>query len=391
MYPAQEIRLGARQTRSNYQITLWSTELRDLVDGVPRVVERMRKIPGVTDVATDREQGGSEIRLTIDRVAAARLGVSVRAISSALNDAFSQRQISTIYGDRNQYKVVLEVEPRLQRDIGDLSRIYVESTGGDQIALSNVARLDVGATPLVVNHQGQFPSITVSFNLAAGVALDDALAKITPEINALRLPETIHVDLSGETAQLQQQQTAQPMLIVAALIAVYLVLGILYEDLVHPLTILSTLPSAGLGALLTLHATATPLSMIALIGIILLIGIVKKNGIMMVDFALDAERTRGLPADQAIRTAALERFRPILMTTLAAMLGAVPLIVASGPGSELRQPLGLTIIGGLAVSQVLTIYTTPAIYLWLDRLRSRRSRAKIVQFEVPAKTGAPAE
>jgi multidrug efflux pump len=273
---------------------------------------------------------------------------------------------------------VLEIDPALQRDIQDLSGVYVPATGGAQIPLSAVAKFDPGASPLVVNHQGQFPSITVSFNLAAGVTLDDALARVLPAIDALHLPESVHVELSGDTQQLRQQGTAQPLLIAAALIAVYLVLGILYEDLVHPLTILSTLPSAGLGALLTLHATATPLSLIALIGIILLIGIVKKNGIMMVDFALDAERSQGMAAAEAIRTAALERFRPILMTTLAAMLGAVPLIVASGPGSELRQPLGLTIIGGLAVSQVLTIYTTPAIYLFLDRFRGSRSRRKIV-------------
>jgi multidrug efflux pump len=387
MFPAQEIRLGARQARSNYQITLWSTELKELVDTVPRVVERMRKVEGIADVNTDREQGGSEVNIRIDRVAAARLGVSVRAIDTALNNAFSQRQISTIYGDRNQYKVVLEINPKLQRDIQDLSRVFVASSNGTQIPLSTVATLAVDATPLVVNHQGQFPSITISFNLAAGVTLDDALARILPAIDALHLPETIHVDLSGETQQLRQQQATQPLLIVAALVAVYLVLGVLYEDLVHPLTILSTLPSAGLGALLTLHASGTPLSLIALIGIILLIGIVKKNGIMMVDFALDAERSQGVSAREAIRTAALERFRPILMTTLAAMLGAVPLIIAAGPGSELRQPLGLTIIGGLAVSQALTIYTTPAIYLFLDRLRSARSRQKIVVPAAPLPAG----
>jgi multidrug efflux pump len=351
----------------------------------------MKTIPGITDVSTDREQGGQQLFLTVDRVAAARLGVSVRAINAALNNAFSQRQISTIYGDRNQYRVILEVDPALQRDAVGLSQIFVSAAGGAQIPLSAVASTGVTPTPLVVNHQGQFPSVTVSFNLVQGLTLDEALARALPAIEAMHMPEAIRVELSGDTQQLRQQQTAQPLLIVAALLAVYLVLGILYEDLVHPLTILSTLPSAGLGALLALHATGTPLSLIALIAIILLIGIVKKNGIMMVDFALEAERERGLSAEEAIRTACLERFRPILMTTMAAMLGAVPLLIATGPGSELRQPLGLTIIGGLLVSQIMTIYTTPAIYLWLDRLRGRRSRRKIggPQAAMPV-AGAPA-
>jgi multidrug efflux pump subunit AcrB len=381
--------MGARSTRSNYQITLWSTELGDLVEWVPRVVARMKQIPGITDVATDREQGGQQIYLTVDRVAAARLGVSARAVNAALNNAFSQRQISTIYGDRNQYRVVLEVDPALQRDALGLSQIFVAAANGEQIPLSAVATTSVTPTPLVVNHQGQFPSVTVSFNLVEGLTLDEALARALPAIEGMHLPETVRVELSGDTQQLRQQQTAQPLLILAALVAVYLVLGILYEDLVHPLTILSTLPSAGLGALLALHATATPLSLIALIAIILLIGIVKKNGIMMVDFALEAERERGMSAEDAIRSACLERFRPILMTTMAAMLGAVPLLIASGPGSELRQPLGLTIIGGLLVSQIMTIYTTPAIYLWLDRLRGRRSRRRIGAGDTPGATSAP--
>jgi len=390
MFPAQEIRLGARDSRSNYQITLWSTELKDLVEWLPRVVERMRKIPGVSDVSTDRQQGGQQLYLTVDRVAAARLGISVRDIDAALNDSFSQRQISTIYDDRNQYRVILEIDPALQRDATGLSQIFVgSSNGGGQIALSAVASLSVGPTPLVLNHQGQFPSVTVSFNLVQGLTLDEALASALPAIEGLHLPESVRVDLSGDTQQLRQQQTSQPLLIVAALVAVYLVLGILYEDLVHPLTILSTLPSAGLGALLALHATGTPLSLIALIAIILLIGIVKKNGIMIVDFALEAERQRGLPAAEAIRDACIARFRPILMTTMAAMLGAVPLLLSSGPGSELRQPLGLTIIGGLVVSQILTIYTTPAIYLWLDKLRGRRSRHKVGAGAAPV-AGGPA-
>jgi multidrug efflux pump subunit AcrB len=378
LYPAQEIRVGARGTRSNYQITLWGTELGDLVEWTPRVVERLRKIEGLADVTTDREQGGSEIRLTVDRVAAARFGVSMRDVNAALNNAFSQRQISTIHDDKNQYRVILETDPALLRDVEALSHIHVAGNGGAQIPLSAVAQAGIATKPLVVNHQGQFPSITVSFNLAEGLTLDEALARAVPAIDGLHMPETIRVELSGDTAQVRDQQTTQPLLVVAALLAVYLVLGILYEDLVHPLTILSTLPSAGLGALLALHATATPLSLLALIAIILLIGIVKKNGIMMVDFALDAERSQGLPAETAIRAAAVERFRPILMTTLAAMLGAVPLLIATGPGSELRQPLGLTIIGGLVVSQILTIYTTPAIYVSLDRLRrlvTRRRRA----------------
>ncbi|MEJ2124062.1 MAG: efflux RND transporter permease subunit, partial [Alphaproteobacteria bacterium] len=373
MFPASEIPSGSHGTRSNYQVTLWSTDLKALEEWVPKIADRAKLVEGVTDVAVDREEGGPELRLEIDRISAARLGVTMRDINSALNNAFSQRQISTIYDDRNQYKVVLEVTPSLQRDMSGLEHISVPGRNGKQVPLSAVAKPAVASAPLVVNHEGQFPSITISFNLKERASLQPALNGIKDAIrNMPDLPDSIHVALSGETLQLHRQEMAQPLLILAALLTVYLVLGILYEDLVHPFTILSTLPSAGFGALMMLHATGTEFSLISLIGIILLIGIVKKNGIMLVDFALEAERHRGLSSVEAIREACTARFRPILMTTLAAMLCATPLVFASGPGSELRIPLGLTIVGGLATSQLLTIYSTPVIYLWLDRLRGVR-------------------
>ncbi len=387
MFPATGMRMGARGSRSNYQITLWSTELHELIDWAPRVVESVRKVPGIVDVTSDREPGGPQAYIEIDRLTAARLGVSVRAIDAALNNAFSERQISTLYGDRNQYKVILEIDPALQREVDGLSRIYVTSLRGEQIPLSAVAKISIAASPLEINHQGQFPAVTISFNLGPDQTLDGALSGVLDAIDQMRLPDTIKVQLAGDAQSQKQQDTQQPLLILAALITVYLVLGILYEDLVHPLTILSTLPSASCGALLILHATGTEFSLIALIGMILLIGIVKKNGIMMVDFALDAERTHGLTGREAIRQACLERIRPILMTTFAAMLGALPLILSSGPGSELRQPLGLTIIGGLAVSQLLTVYTTPVIYLFLDKLRRRKRQGPL---DAAGTTGLPA-
>jgi multidrug efflux pump len=371
MFPATEITLGPRQTRSQYQITVWSDELAAVTAAVPQVQAAIKSVQGVTDVATDRELGGPQAMVEIDRLSAARVGLSVRSIDATLNDAFSQRQISTIYGEYNQYKVVQEIDPALQRDMSGLNHVYVTNNKGTEIPLVNVTRITRSTTPLAVNHQGQFPSVTISFNLEGKLTLGEALPKIMAAVDKTHQPPNIHVELSGDTQMLAQQQSGQAILILAAIITVYLVLGILYEDLVHPLTILSTLPSAGFGALLILYATGTELSLVALIGIILLIGIVKKNGIMLVDFALEAERHRGLRGEAAIREACRERFRPILMTTLAAMMGALPLLLSSGPGSELRWPLGLTIISGLAVSQLLTIYTTPVIYLWLDKLRGK--------------------
>jgi multidrug efflux pump len=330
----------------------------------------MKAIPGLVDVSSDRQQGGQQLDVKIDRDAAARLGVRIEDIDNALNNAFSQRQVSTLYTQRNQYRVILEIDPRYQRDPNDLHQVYVRGSAG-QVPLAAVARIERGLTPLVVNHQGQFPSITITYNIAPGAKLEDVTNSITQAVAELHMPDIINADFAGDVRAFQQSAGAQPLLIAAALIAVYIVLGVLYESLAHPLTIISTLPSAGLGALLALQAFNAELTVIAFIGIILLIGIVKKNGFMLVDFALEGERRRGLPPERAIFEACLERFRPILMTTLAALLGAVPLVIASGPGSELRRPLGITIIGGLLVSQVLTLYTTPVIYLLLEKLHRR--------------------
>jgi multidrug efflux pump len=331
-------------------------------------------VPGVTDVSSDREQGGLQLGVTIDRPLASSLGVKMSAIDSALNNAFAQRQISTIYTQRNQYRVILEVDPTYQRDPSDMSHIYVPGRGNTAIPLSTVAHFEKGLAPLVVNHQGQYPSATISFALRPGVQLEGVIDAVNLAVAELHMPATIHADFAGDAQALTQSVSSQIILLIAALIAIYIVLGVLYESLAHPLTIISTLPSAGLGALLALQAFNTELSIIAFIGIILLVGIVKKNGIMLVDFALEGERQRGLTPEQAIYEACLERFRPILMTTLSALLGAVPLVIASGPGSELRRPLGITIIGGLVVSQILTLYTTPVIYLMLDKLHQRLSR-----------------
>jgi len=382
MFPAQDVRAGGRQSDSNYQYTLTSPDLDLLQTWAPLVAKRMETVEGITDVSGDRDPGGLQLNLKIDRKAAASLGVQVQDIDNALNNALSQRQISTIYTQRNQYRVVMETVPQYQADPADLTHIYVAGANDAQVPLSAVVSYSRGIAPLSVNHTGSFPSTTVSFDLLPGVTLEAATANIQRAVNELHMPEGIRAGFEGNAGDFQKTTGRQPLLILAALIAMYIVLGVLYESLIHPLTIISTLPSAGLGALLALQVTNSPLTIIAFIGIILLIGIVKKNGIMIVDFALEAERHRGLSSRDAIFEACIARFRPILMTTMAALFAGIPLIIATGPGTELRRPLGITIIGGLFVSQILTLYTTPVIYLLMDRLRRRRE---------PVPVGAPAE
>ena len=369
MFAAQDLRAGGRQSDSNYQYTLISSDLDLLAKWAPIVAKKFESVEGITDVSSDRDAAGLALNLSIDRKAAASVGVQVQDIDNALNNAFSQRQISTIYTQRNQYKIILEVDPRLQGDPSALDRIYVAGSGDAQVPLSAVVKMERGLTPLSVFHQASFPSNTISFNVPDGVPLQTATDNILRAVEELHMPEGIRGEFAGNAADSQKTASKQPLLILGALIAVYIVLGVLYESLAHPLTIISTLPSAGLGALLALQLTNTPLTVIAFIGIILLIGIVKKNGIMIVDFALEGERHRGLGSEEAIFEACIARFRPILMTTMAALLAAVPLVLATGPGTELRRPLGITIIGGLIVSQILTLYTTPVIYLLIDRLR----------------------
>jgi multidrug efflux pump len=382
MFAAQDIRTGGRQSDSDYQYTLSSTDLDLLQKWAPIVGKRMETVEGITDVSSDRDPGGLQLTLAIDRKAASSLGVRVQDIDNALNNAFSQRQISIIYTQRNQYMVVLEIDPKFQSDPSNLEHIFVAGANGAQVPLSAVVHYQRGLSALAVFHSQSFPSTTVSFNLLPDVPLEVATTNIQRAVEELHMPEGIRGSFDGNAGDFNKTSGRQPLLILGALVAMYIVLGVLYESLVHPLTIISTLPSAGLGALLALQVTNTPLTIIAFVGIILLIGIVKKNGIMIVDFALDAERHRGLSSAEAIFEACSVRFRPILMTTMAALFAGIPLVIATGPGTELRRPLGITIIGGLLVSQILTLYTTPVIYLLIDRLRRRSG---------PAAVGAPAE
>jgi multidrug efflux pump len=367
--PVQDLRGGGRQSDASTQFTLRGEDMNELREWAQRLERSMRQMPELTDVNSDQENRGLQMSLVIDRTTAARLGVTTRAIDSTLNLAFGQAVVSTIYQDRNQYRVIMEAAPEYTQSPATLDSIYVLSNTRGQVPLSQVARYETSLAPLAVNHQGQFASTTLSFNLAPGVAMSEAADLIRHELNRLGAPTGIYASFEGTARLFQQGLDNQPWLILAALLTVYIVLGILYESTVHPITILSTLPSAGVGALLALLAFKTEFSIIALIGVILLIGIVKKNAIMMIDFALAAERDHNATPRQAIYEACVLRFRPIMMTTMAAILGAIPLALGSGDGAELRRPLGISIVGGLILSQLLTLYTTPVIYLYLDSAR----------------------
>jgi multidrug efflux pump len=375
MQPVQDLTIEERISRTQYQFTLEATDPKELGVWVPKMVDRLAALPQLVDVASDLQDQGLQVFLTIDRDSAGRLGVTPAAIDNALYNAFGQRLVSTIFTQSNQYRVVLEVKPEFRSGPDALKDIYVASSSGTQVPLTAITQSAVGTAPLVVNHLGQFPAATISFNLAPGAALGDAVQAIERVAGEIGLPASIQTGFQGAALAFRASLTNMLLLILAAVVTVYIVLGVLYESFVHPITILSTLPSAAVGALLALMLSRTDLGVIAVIGIILLIGIVKKNAIMMIDFALEAERREGRTPREAIRQACLLRFRPILMTTMAALLGALPLMLGSGVGSELRHPLGITMVGGLILSQLLTLFTTPVIYLAFDRLARRLGAA----------------
>ncbi|HET9282199.1 MAG TPA: multidrug efflux RND transporter permease subunit [Candidatus Angelobacter sp.] len=383
MQPVQDLTVEDRVSRTQYQYSLEDADAAELDDWSGRILAKLRTLPELRDVASDQQNGGMKADLVIDRDTAARFGILPQAIDDTLYDAFGQRQVSTIFTQLNQYHVVLEVGPQFQNDPSDLTHIYVKSVSGQQVPLSTFSHFETAHAPLAINHEGQFPVVTISFNLAPGESLGRATKAIAEVEQDLGMPASIHPSFQGTAAAFQNSLSSEPWLILAALVTVYIVLGVLYESYIHPLTILSTLPSAGVGAILALILTRNDLTVVALIGIILLIGIVKKNAIMMIDFALVAERQEGKPPEEAIYQASLLRFRPIMMTTMAALLGAVPLAFGTGTGSELRHPLGITIIGGLLLSQLFTLYTTPVIYIWFDKLARRFARFQVGNEIVP--------
>ncbi len=387
MVPAQDLQIGGRQSNSQFQYTLESENLNDLNTWAPRLLQKLRMLHELTDVSSDQQDRGLQEKVVIDRDTAARLGVNPQDVDNTLYDAFGQRQVSTMYRQLNQYHVVMEVAPEFNQNPDALQNIYVRSSKGNQVPLSAFAHFEPSNIAIAVNHQGQFPAATLSFNLPPGVTLGQATQAIENAERSIGFPPTIHASFAGTAAAFQESLSKEPFLILAALVTVYIVLGILYESFIHPITILSTLPSAGVGALLFLLIFHLELNIIGLIGILLLIGIVKKNAIMMIDFALDAERREQKSPVDAIYEACILRFRPIMMTTMAALLGALPLAVGTGTGSELRRPLGITIIGGLIVSQILTLYTTPVVYVYMDQMRlwaKSRRRASSKEGSAPA-------
>jgi multidrug efflux pump len=387
LQPLQDLTVEDRVSRTQYQYSLEDANTEELAMWTDRLVAKLKQIPILSDVASDEQLNGLEASLVIDRDTASRLGITPQNIDDTLDDAFAQRQVSTIFTQQNQYHVVLEVAPKFQRNPASLNNIYVRSSNGTQVPLSTFTHFEERQTALVINHQGQFPAVTISFNLAPGKSIGDAVDAVNKAKAELNMPPSVKGEFQGSAKAFEASIANEPLLILAALIVVYIVLGVLYESYIHPITILSTLPSAGVGAILALLLFHVDLSVIALIGIILLIGIVKKNAIMMIDFALEAEREQGMTPTEAIYQACLLRFRPIMMTTMAALLGGLPLALGTGTGSELRRPLGITIVGGLIVSQVLTLFTTPVVYLFFDRIARRSRRSKDVELHAHAMSG----
>jgi len=403
--PVQDIQISTRLSRAQYQYTLTGTDTKEVGDWAARLAEKLRTSTVLQDVASEAQDNGFRMNVQIDRETAGRLGISMQTLVDTLSDAFGQRQISTIYGQSNQYRVILEAKPEYQNDPNSLAKIYVPASGiqavsqstsltsssptviptvsgSSMVPLNAVAKFEYGTAPLVIAHQEQFPAVTISFNLAPDAALSDAVRVVSQAEREIGMPTAVIGSYSGDAAEFAKSLAGEPWLILAAAVAIYIVLGVLYESFIHPLTILSTLPSAGVGALLALMLFKQDLSVVALIGIVLLMGIVKKNAIMMIDFALEAERKQGLSPRDSIVQASLLRFRPIMMTTLAALFGAIPLAIEGGTGSELRNPLGITIVGGLLLSQLLTLYTTPVIYLAMERLKSRFTGPAPLQTEL---------